>query len=512
MKKTFFKVSALIAILIAVALAFTACGNDDDDETGGTTGGGGAVTNDGGGTTGDTGSGGVSDEERRASIHGHVVFADYAWNEHRLHHQLHIDRFMERFPNITVERIYSDWNMPEDLTAWAAAGTMPDVALGWDAFPFYATQGWLFPLDEFVVNDFALNYVPDLFTTASRFNGMLYLLPAWIQFDGIFINLDLLDQLNLDPPPMNWTTDDFLNFARIATTTTTSALSWSNLHETMFGQFSPGMSIQGFDYRAGRFNFLDPSWTAVMELDGAMREVPGLIASTLVNQDLRDAGELDDHQRKFGVEADLVREHLILMDPVGTWSTSWLRELTFNIDVWPLPQAPGSSEFRFPIHADYGFMLATAQYPEAAYEFLRWMTICPEGLVSRFYRDQNPFDVNPETGEVTEGTREMALPASTHPSVMAAMADIEIFSGFMFQFENLMTPGVWMGDPQKLVPNFWYINEPLRNARDRIWAGEISPHAIAAELNELQNAALDFHNGTFEEIMNRVQADFAASR
>jgi len=157
-------------------------------------------------------------------------------------------------------------------------------------------------------------------------------------------------------------------------------------------------------------------------------------------------------------------------------------------------------------------MMSTARYPEAAYAFLRYITISTDGWLSRMYRDQNPVRIDEVTGETYMATPGFQVPTNTGPIVQAAFRDIDVLEGFRYQYENMNNVRTWSGDPQKIIPNWWYILQPFRDARDRIWDGETNPHAVAAELDQLVNANLEYHMSAFQEIMVRVQADFEANR
>jgi len=451
----------------------------------------------------DTGADSVAAADARAQIHGHVRFADYSWNESPNHEEF-LQRFMDMYPNITVERVWVPYDMANQLTAWAAAGDLPCVAIGWDYLPFYATQGWLHPLCDFVANDPDAQWMPEFYLEAFTFNGMLYAVPAYFQFNGVMINLDLLDQLNEDPPPFDWTIDEFLRLAHVATTTTTSGFTWSPISQYFTGQFDPDMGMRGFNTTTRRFEFSHPSWARTVNMDLELRAVPGLLSDWMSDE---------DHARKFGEGTDALGAGLVLMAPIATWNWSWARHMAFNFEIWPQPSDPSVGS-RFPIHADFGFMLSTAQYPEAAYALLRYLTFSTEGTLSRLYMDNNFREYDDDGVFTGYATPHWILPSNGSPEVLAVirqMGDDGIIpGGFIYQFENMATAG-FIGDWQKWIPNFWPILEPFWSIfYDRVVPGEIAASAVAAELDEIINANLDREMAEFERIMADVQAEFAA--
>ena len=501
-----FKIRNLALTLVLLAFV-AACNNNSGDSgnQGASGNGGGAGTGGGGSTNVETPSGDDyydGSQYPNTEISGRVVYGDYDWND-SINHDRMIEQFNELYPNIEVVREWTTWNLPESLTALATAGALPHVAIGWEGLPFYASQGWLYPLDDFVANDPDMAFVPDHLLDAYRFLGQLYAVPAYLQFNGILINLDLLDQLNEDPPDYTWTIDEFIRLANLATTTTTSGITWTNFHETFPGMLSRDLSAFGFNPTQYRFDFTNPAWAETINFDMALRQTPGLFSDHLRNDALRDAGELDDYQRKFGEGADALRDGLVLMAPTGTWD-GWIMDLPFNFDVWPLPHDP-SIGFTLPAHTDFGFMLSSAEAPEAAYAFLRYMTTSVQGWLDRLVMFSEFIEVS-EDGTETHAPRTI-VPVSTHPDVQNLFRETTAYKpGFVYQHSRLDES--WRADYAKTIPNFWPILEPYWSIRDQILAGETTAAAVASELNRLVNENMEREMAIFDDTMRNVQANF----
>ena len=479
------KICMLLCLIFVAVFAFAACGRDNDEN-----GGSDAV---------------AASDDARAAIHGRVRFATFEWNND-VNHDEFFERFNQLYPNIEVDRMFVSWDMPQNLTAMAAAGDLPCIAMDWDHLPFYASQGWLHPLDEFIANDPDIRWVPEFYLNALAFHGQTYALPSYFQFNGIMINLDLLDQLNEDPPPMDWTIDEFMRLAHVGTTTTTSGLTWAFFHQYMTGQWDRDMGMRGFNVSTQRWDFQNPTWTNAVNTHIDLVNTPGLLS---------DHMSPEDHAAKFGEGTDALGAGLVLMAHIAGWNWSWARHMGFNFDIWPLP-ADASIGSRFPTHADFGFMLSTALYPEAAYAVLRHLTISTDGWLDRIWMNHNTREYD-EAGNFTGiGDPDWLMPTNNSPEVMAAFRAANeggvIPTGFIYQFENIDRYG-FVGDWQKWTPNFWDILEPFWGIMyDRILTGEIAASAVAAELDELVNASLDRERAEFERIMADVQAEFNARR
>ena len=136
----------------------------------------------------------------------------------------------------TISRVYKDVDLKFDyfthtsadtaeeyLTTRAAAGTLPDIIFDEAGkMPMYISQGWVYPLDEFVKDDPDFEYVPKSLLEEYTFGGKLYALPHQAHFSMVLLNLDAFDDLNLDVPDLDWTIEDFGELLKKATNNTYS--------------------------------------------------------------------------------------------------------------------------------------------------------------------------------------------------------------------------------------------------------------------------------------------------
>ncbi len=428
---------------------------------------------------------------------GEVIYAVPTWAVED--HTKLIAAFQQKFPDVKITMSGYEGGQNDYLTATAAAGKLPDVFWGWESLSYPISQGWVYPLDDFLKGDSDARYLNKTIMAAYKFLGKTYAVPHDLQFSAVLINLDLLDQLNLDKPEYTWTVDQFKTLARKATTDKYSGINhlWS-FDEFMAGVYSSRLIMDSYDMKTGLFDLTDGAWAKALALQKELKAVPGLVSDDLKNDDLRKAGKEDDYQKKFGKDADALREGKVLMGYHGTWDLSWIRTMSYHYDLYPLPQA--DKGWRQAIHADHIFMTSTAKYPAAAFQFLKWLSFSPDGykVSSELYHAKSPAD--------------FTIPGSNHPDIVKLFDALDnVPPGVKYMFHN--QDKTFKGDPYKIVPGwddaFWKVLFP---ANEDIRKGTKEPAAIAQEIQAKANDVLKAKRADFEAALKKAQDGFPALR
>ncbi len=429
-----------------------------------------------------------------ASITGTVNYACYDWdvnNDKPL-----IQEFNKIYPNITVNPVsFPNGNLTTFLTTQAASGTLPDMAYGWENINFPISQGWVLPIDEYLAKDPEYKYLDANFMEAYKFNGKTYAVPVALQFSAILVNLDLIDQLNLDKPSYEWTIDQFKDLGTKATTDKTSAINhlW-DFDDVMNGMYSKDLVQRGYSTKENKFNFTEGGFVKAVNLTKELKAVPGFVSDDLKNQALRDEGKEDDYQKKFGKDADALRESKVIFGFHGTWDWSWISTMNYKFDFYPLPQDPAVG-YREGVHADHAFLLAGAKDPQAAYEFMKFKTFGKDGCLVRLEQGKNY--VNAEGKPAPS----FFIPATSQPEVIAAFKALEFVpEGIKYMYDN--KDKGFRADVYKFVPDYSkVIDEVVRPQIDEVKAGKADASAIAAELEKKANDALAEARTKFESTL-----------
>lgn len=437
-------------------------------------------------------------------VTGTVNYAVYNWgveDEKKV-----VAKFNEVYPNVTVNVTGFEGNLNEFLTTQAASNTLPDVVFGWEGLNFPISQGWVYPLDDFLAKDPEVANVDQNIMNSYKFGGKTYAVPMNLEFNAVMVNLDLLEQLNLDVPTYEWTVDQFKDYLTKATTDKYSGINhlWA-FEQVMTGMYSKNLAYLGYDPSTSKFNLTDGSWVKAITLQKELKAIPGLVSDDLKNSKLTDAGKEDDYQKKFGKDADALREGKILMGFHGTWDLGWIRTMSYKYDMYPLPQVPEVG-YRQTLHANHAFMTSTAKDPQAAFEFLKWISYGKQGTLARLDLKKNKVD------DKGQPAPDFFIPSTKDPDVVKAFEGLEyVPAGVKYLFNNM--DKAFRADYNKIVPDFEKVmNEIINPKSEEIRQGKVEASAVAAELESKANAALETAKATFDKQLADVQAKFVPAK
>lgn len=497
MKKKLF--CGLLAAALGVGLLTGCADNLDSLPQDNQQAGSGTVSQEGGSQAANQendGAGSLSDERYQTS--GKVVVAvnsgigaDYK--------QL-LNKFNNYYPNIEVETVEYETSTSEYLTAQASTGQMPDVILDdADTFYYYVSQGWVYPLTEFVKDDEAFGYIPENIIESYTYLDELYALPEEVHFNCVFLNLDLLESLNLDVPELDWSTEDYKALLKAATTSQYSGTeTLFSVDEYLAGSMSD-YGFYGFDPSSMTFH-MSESWVDAVNVMIELRAYPGLEAWSLRNTspDI----ESSDYVAKFG-NGETGDTHMalklgkVLSDPRGTWDIGWLTtDCSFNWCMWPWPSEAGG---KLPMHVNCSFVVSTAQNPEAAFEFVRFMTYSEEGNLERIAVYEQG-----DTDDYTLGSA-FYIPSTNLPAVTQRWEALEsVTEQIAYMHDSMKTS--FRADLNKIVPGWSQINgEYLSPRGNEVRDSATDAASVAAELDTVATKAVMTYWDDFTEKLTKIQ-------
>lgn len=450
------------------------------------------------GQTGQEGGGTENLSDERYQTSGKVVVAvnsgigaDYR--------QL-LQKFNNYYPNIQVETVEYETSTSEYLTAQASTGQMPDVILDdADTFYYYVSQGWVYPLTEFVKDDEEFSYIPENIIESYTYLDELYALPEEVHFNCVFMNLDLLETLNLDVPELDWTTEDYKSLLKSATTSQYSGteILWA-VDEYFAGSMSD-YGFYGFDPSSMTFH-MSESWVDSVNVLIELRAYPGLEAWSLRNTspDI----ESSDYVAKFG-NGETGDNHMalklgkVLSDPRGTWDISWLTtDCNFNWCMWPWPSEAGG---KLPMHVNCSFVVSTAQNPEAAFEFVRFMTYSKEGNLERI-----AVYAQGDTDDYTLGGT-FYIPSTNLPAVNEVWEALPgVTEQIAYMHDSMKTS--FRADLNKLIPGWSQVNEEYLSPRgNEVRDSATDAASVAAELDTVATKAIMTYWDDFTDKLTKIQ-------
>lgn len=382
----------IIAAMLALSmvLGLTACGGNSD--------GGGSKS---GATT-------VSGETEAVEINGitYNKATDLTTDEIELTYfnfdqnetcQYLADRFMEIYPNIKVNAVYENVSTYNDtLNALIADSKTPDVIMFSDAD---------FALSNMLVTDISSfwNSDPETANLASTINdcglgcyetNARFAVPVKF-FPGVmYIDLNVLETLNVPVPSRNWTWSDMIQLIKDCTVLDSPdgmayyGCGYYNRLDSYYG-IAASQEIKGeFGFDGTDF---DLGVWAIGEQEFSDLKLGGYIAPVTETQEMEDwMGDWEEWCGNSGHVA-------LFTEAFWTYQSSWAAGSAEanDLDIVPYVVPAVSEEDASKDHhtiatIDYGGITTSCQYPREAYELLKFMSFGVDGWKTRIelYNDE----------------------------------------------------------------------------------------------------------------------------
>lgn len=414
-----------------------------------------------------------------------------------------LDKFQELYPNVNLKIDYfSGSDVAEEyLSNKAATGELPDVVFDEAGkLPIYVRQGWVYPISEFVKDDPYFKEVDPGLIETYTYCDELYALPNSLTFQTMVINSDILDELNLDHPSLEWTLDDYYSLLKAATNDrysgTETLTFWTDYGSALF----KGVGEKwGYSNKNRSFNLTGSLLKAVNVMQ-YLNSLPGVVANTL--HSTKDTNGQTDYAKKFGTDTanTAFNTGRVLLESSGTWKYSSLDStLTYNWEMWTTPQDEAG---RICLHADHSFMCSTSKNPKAAFQLLRFLTYSPEGNYVRLamYAEENKdaYILNDR----------LYYPATTNAEVISRLGELDAFTEvdryFMDNIKNS-----FRGDPFKYVPEYNEIHYSyLKSMIATLSTGGTDPTSQLTSAQPTVNKLIADAWKNFENEVKKVQAEF----
>lgn len=414
-----------------------------------------------------------------------------------------LDKFQELYPNVNLIIDYFSGSDVADeyLAGKAATNELPDVVFDEAGkLPIYVRQGWVYPITEFVKNDPAYKDVDPGLMETYTYCGEVYALPNSLTFQTMVLNNDILDELNLDHPELDWTLEDYEELLKAATNNTYSGTEtltfWTDYGSALFAGVGEKW---GYDNKTRQFNLTGSLLEAVKTMQ-KLNALPGVVANTL--HSTKDTSGETDYAKKFGSNTDSTAFNTgrVLLESSGTWKYASLDStISYNWEMWTTPQ---DEKGRICLHADHSFMCATTKNPEAAFQLLRFLTYSPEGNFTRLamYAEENE--------DVYLLNDRIYFPATQNAEVLKRFEELDAATEVdLYYMENIANS--FRGDPFKYVPEYNEIHYSyLKKTIDTLATGGADPTSQITTLQSTVNKLMTDAWAKYEDEVKKVQADF----
>lgn len=397
------------------------------------------------------------------------------------------EKFMEKYPNITVELVdleQATWN--EGLFNLASTGNLPDV--------FWYLGDVSAALDNMWLQDFSAYYnadpendlIPASIKEAGTFGDLRLSAPCKNLPFAIFLDRTVFEKLNISMPSVDWTYSEMINLAKQLTVPEQSIYGM-NLF-TQLTTISPIVNqnaIGEFGYNGESFDFSVYAEAYEQQREFSRTKVfPPAFGSEEAAAAFGDAEVWSAATGQLGMQVDAIWT-------ANLFETAEFKDKGIDMVIYPVPNGDNATTDNKPSYVDFGGISSITQYPREAYELLKWMGWGKEGWMHKIeafatltyedgskvytYPDGVPLLDDPEIWEaykalVPQTDEWMAFLDSVHSPVAMGGTYIPGFQSFL----------TWMAEQDI----FGQLD------RDEIKASDIEAE-LTAKANELVKEATD---------------------
>ena len=293
--------------------------------------------------------------------------------EYNLDRQM-IDLYMELNPHIRIEiaeDITGDWNAA--LATAAAGNNLPDVFMIANV-PTAVANGWALDVTPYTEADEDWSKLPASMIDSVRYGSGIYAMPYAMHINGLYINVDLFEEMNVEPLESGYSMEDFEEAVEAMTDIANAKVALAS-----YGIYEWYASV--LNSELGFFTYADGK---VSLNDEAFIEAIKYCNDIYTNKYSWDALN-DDEKAVFGVggDWDAFINGMLAMKVDATWNAGFFgNDVDYNIKFVTLPE--GKSV----IIPDYICVAKSTQYPQEAYDFAKWMGHAKEGILARMDLDE----------------------------------------------------------------------------------------------------------------------------
>jgi multiple sugar transport system substrate-binding protein len=361
------KKSIMFLLVLTLILGiFSGCGQDADESNDGET----ASTN--------------SASENESTTEEKITIKFLTWQNHLEEGDNRVvEAYEKENPNVNVVfEYYGDRNVTEygnKVDLMIMAGDEMDILgqAGYGGMAEKAMAGVYYPMDEFIEAEGI--EIEDVYSFTPRVEGSIYGLPADVKSFFVMLNKDLLDAAGLDVPPLDWTWEDYREYA-IAMTQGEGP---SKVYGSYFHTWGVYAYLVQFNTQYnnplsnpdGGFYFDDP---ALIEWNKYRKELENVDGASRPYADSK-AMNANYRTEFFNGQAAMI--------PTGSWMIPEVDDIDkyphdFVTTFAPLPRwSDGGTEGLTNTDSHFYSIAAHSKHPEEAYKFLRFYTT--EGMEIR---------------------------------------------------------------------------------------------------------------------------------
>ena len=469
-----------VAIVAAMSMSLVACGGGNNEQPSTQTQQPTAQENNTAGeTAGDTAGATTEAGGLPAMTTENITLTYASWDNWMLQEFL-AEKFMEKYPNITVELInmaQDTWN--EGLYNLASSGSLPDAFWYLGDVTAALDNMWFYDMTELFDADPENENMVDSLKPAGVFNGKRLSVACKNLPYAIFLDRAVFEKLNVPMPSPDWTYSEMIALAKQMTVPEQNIFGMN-----MFTQLLTIAPIVQND-AWGEFGWDGSTFDLTTDYADGYEQQREFFRTKVFPPAFgsEEAGQAFGDPNVWSASTGQLAMQLDAVWTANLFETAEFQDKGIDFVIYPVPKGDNASTLHKPAFVDFGGIGATTEHPREAYELLKWMGWGAEGWAHKIDGYAN---LTREDGS-KEFNYPDGYPILTNDDlwegIKSILPDTEYWNAFVDNTrEPIALGGAWMpGFSSFLI----WMGEQGFNAR--IDNDEISVHDVAQELTDALN-------------------------
>jgi multiple sugar transport system substrate-binding protein len=494
------KVLSLVLVL-SLIMAVAGCTSNTETEGNGTTTEKETDTNatTENATTGDATTEVTDTRVLEAMTTENITLTYASWENEALNNYM-AEKFMEKYPNITVEMLTVPLNGYNDsLVNLAGAGNLPDVFWYLGNCDIPIRNGWFGDMTPYFENDIETDEMLETLKVQGYFDGEHKLAtPGKYLPYTVFLDKNLFERLNVPMPAASWKYSEMLELMKKMTVPEQGIFGYNTF--TQIFTMAPIINNDAL----GEFGWDGEKYDMTSDWAESLNQHAEFIR-TKVHAPFfgtEDAGAAFGDPNLWAASTGKIAMQLDAFWTIGLFAQPEFQDKGINFVPYPVPQGDNAQEKHKPAFVDFAALSSVTEYPREAYELLKFMTFGKEGWNNKInaYRDL----VNEDGSKVF--TYIDNLPINGDPELWEAVKEflpqIPEIDGFLAELKQpVPLGGASLPGFQTFLDEVYFGGE-YGNIEAAVINGEVNANDVSQEMSDKAN---QIHQETLQELFDIMQ-------
>jgi multiple sugar transport system substrate-binding protein len=280
------------------------------------------------------------------------------------------EKFMEKYPNITVELVtldFAGWN--DHLTNLASTGDLPDVYWYLGNVDVPIRNGWLGDMTEYFDNDPESENILDTIKIQGYFDGERKLAaPANYYPYTVYLDENLFEKLNVEMPSPDWTYSEMIGLMQKMTVPEQGIFGYNTFTQLLtMAPIVNQDAISEFGWNGETYD-MTGDWADALTQHGEF--VRSGVHAPFYDTDEAEAAFGD--RLLWAANTGRLAMQLDAWWTVGLFKQPEFVEKGIKWVPYVVPKGDNAETLRKPAFIDFGALSAATEHPREAYELLKF--------------------------------------------------------------------------------------------------------------------------------------------